>query len=973
MDEKCPESCPLYVDHREESLPCDFSCVGNSIQSCKSVNPSTPVPDLTRGECRRCEVVGCDQCTDDGRDRCAKCLPGYYVSEDGQCYSSGFLKCAFAFLYLVLLIIAVSIFFVVWWIVDLALRKQTNNKALDHSLKLREQAKVHQAKLPGQPRELYPLKTNLCSQDVAGPAVLLLFNFQVALIIWAAVLALVWCSLGYFVDPAMDELGTREAETLRQDCINIKWGHYTQTRLMWLKVGFLEFAYMFSFVGAILFGIRQRRLHQHYGVDQTSHQDYAIILEGLPEIRGHEKVEDKLLEAIKMTTQEPVIGVSVGWQLNENSRDLLQETMESRLRELAGLITPPGSAQVTPRQDDTPRSDSGRVIGALGALQHRVEDMRFCQWMRYRLHKIFVWIEKLFVKPSTQKILSRGRRKAGLQNKSKKRLAEGYVAGLMTAATPGEDPVSLALHELKTSSLAFVVFETQQSRDKVLATWTEKPLEFKSKALQVSTPDFEPSAVLWHNLAPERTMKTQCLRVAGMFLFVVLMIGFLCLFEYIYYHVQLNSVLTTGAETMSLPFLLMTAMVAGMMQVLCIGSAEVSDRAAFTRVGSRETCFVVLYTFSVLLQVTMDLVIAYWIGKHLMDVNGIRTHDGRKIADMDPLADFVDIFEAYAMQKQLGVTVLSFGFPCAFLIPFLFEPIASIFVPRKLMCLIINSHPEIKLSDAEDYLEAVPMDLGRYGDIMINVIVASLILWFPGGFTFRIFGFLACSHLYIYWYDHWRMLRCVQNIYISSFNVDLCAQWLFGVAVSIIAAAVAFKTNCQIFESTFMGVICPVTQLHRLGIWGSPCDDGVKLIFKVVLTFFIHLILHTVILFFVVPKMVAAVTTKKEVAETPYRQTAMAYPCSWFSANLIHCLRSEYVYKHDSEKDPPFDYCVSGKEHLMRFNANIGALYSDSASAQKRWKSAKDKLIAHKRLTPKGFQERLSASNLSTSHSTDST
>merc|ERR1719287_43646 len=142
------------------------------------------------------------------------------------------------------------------------------------------------------------------------------------------------------------------------------------------------------------------------------------------------------------------------------------------------------------------------------------------------------------------------------------------------------------------------------------------------------------------------------------------------------------------------------------MAILCAISAEVADRAAFEHVGHRETCFVLLYTFSVILQVSLDAVIGYFVGTNLMAANGIRTYDGTLIEDLHPIDDFTKVFESYAMQKHIGVTILSFGFPCAFLVPFLIEPIVSIFLPYKIMSLLIGSHPELKGNSAEGYLQA---------------------------------------------------------------------------------------------------------------------------------------------------------------------------------------------------------------------------------------------------------------------------
>ncbi len=107
--------------------------------------------------------------------------------------------------------------------------------------------------------------------------------------------------------------------------------------------------------------------------------------------------------------------------------------------------------------------------------------------------------------------------------------------------------------------------------------------------------------------------------------------------------------------------------------------------------------------------------------------------DGTLIEDLRAVEHFTEIFKSYAMQKQLDVTILRFGFLRTFLVPFLVEPVVSIFLPDQIMPMLVGSHPELKGNSVEGYLEAVPMDLGRYGDIMIIVVLMSMILWFLSG------------------------------------------------------------------------------------------------------------------------------------------------------------------------------------------------------------------------------------------------
>jgi len=413
---------------------------------------------------------------------------------------------------------------------------------------------------------------------------------------------------------------------------------------------------------------------------------------------------------------------------------------------------------------------------------------------------------------------------------------------------------------------------------------------------------------------------------------VILTCTFLATFEYGYSIIQINNVRSSGEEGITLSFILFTVLVASMMACLCAITAAVSSMAGFDRVGQRETCFVLLYTFSVILQVSMDAGIAYFVGKNLMSANGIRTSDGTLIEELHTHHDFTQIFESYAMQKHIGVTILSFGFPCAFLVPFLVEPIVSIFMPYKIMALLIRSHPELKGSSAEGYMEAVPMDLGRYGDCMINVIIASMILWFPSGFNMIMFSFLLCSHCYIYLYDHYRVLRSVASIYIATYSVDFWAQWIFSIPCAIICGALTFKLNCEPYlVDRFGAVPFPETRPGFHGEpWGTHCDQGANVWIKVAIAFFGHIVIHTFCLLFIVQFCGKDDPT---AVDHLYKDTAERIPCSWFSGNLIHCLRSKYVYKHD----PPQDMCVIGKEHIMRLNPKIGAHFQDEKAEREEY------------------------------------
>merc|ERR1719310_2426872 len=88
------------------------------------------------------------------------------------------------------------------------------------------------------------------------------FNFQRAVIIWAAMVGALWAGMAFFIDWDMFILGTRKFGSPRNNCILVAWGYETQQRLMWTKVLFLAIVYVGSFFLSILYGVHMLRLFQ---------------------------------------------------------------------------------------------------------------------------------------------------------------------------------------------------------------------------------------------------------------------------------------------------------------------------------------------------------------------------------------------------------------------------------------------------------------------------------------------------------------------------------------------------------------------------------------------------------------------------------------------------------------------------------------------------------------------------------------
>jgi len=128
--------------------------------------------------------------------------------------------------------------------------------------------------------------------------------------------------------------------------------------------------------------------------------------------------------------------------------------------------------------------------------------------------------------------------------------------------------------------------------------------------------------------------------------------------------------------------------------------------------------------------VALDLITTYMVAYRINVGLRMKTYDGTLLEN---LQQFSDRFESYAMQRTLANNLYAYAFPATFLIPFLIEPVATIYAPYKMMMAIVRTQPSMKGFMAERLLGSLVFDLSRYADLMLDVMIAVLIFFFPGG------------------------------------------------------------------------------------------------------------------------------------------------------------------------------------------------------------------------------------------------
>ncbi|CAK0790030.1 unnamed protein product, partial [Prorocentrum cordatum] len=643
----------------------------------------------------------------------------------------------------------------------------------------------------------------------------------VFIIVWAVVMGSAWIYLGGGAEDLFI-MGTRPWDSPREQCLVIAWGYETQHKLMWTKVAFLAFGYVFTFLGSILFSIRQLRIYQRMDLNNTTHKDFCAVASGLSGISGEERIEEELKEFFEKQTGRTVIGVSISWVF-EHCEDEIMGILDEDLVLLQVLAekskTTKTVSQDAVREDleavgmDEDYKDRRVSQASDGTVEDdpletsRSEKAQPFSKELTELHnestktKLMRSIESVFLSTHVQKALTRGRAR-GFEMRHRCREADGHDAA--SKDKHGEEhnnQVKQMLFGLKSSGKVFVVFDTERDRNAAIAESSSQDMTFRDKPVRLDAVEVEPEGALWQNFADENVPFGHKAKVAA----GVVSISFaLCIWAGVFYlpfvWVSASASYSYGQSPDGVSqFVFGMIVVLGnvMMYSTC---SEVSDRMRFTYRKDREVCYMIFYTISCMFNVLLDLVITCFMAYWQLSGLGARMYGGQPITEAPTV---ISLLMTYGMQRELGENTQAYAWPSTFLIPFLLEPFAAVFLPYMIMVLLVRSHSDIRTAASEAYLASIPFDLSRYADIHLNVILAVLILFFPGGHNLIIFFGLAIGHLWIYAYDHVRVLRFCPSFTYASADVDWWAQWMLAFPCALLLSALMWKSNQDMeFEMT---------------------------------------------------------------------------------------------------------------------------------------------------------------------------
>jgi len=275
--------------------------------------------------------------------------------------------------------------------------------------------------------------------NVAGPGTMALFRYQTAIIVWASVLLAVWFGFALFVSSDLLILGTRAADSPQLLCAVVKWGHHRQLELIWTKVTWLVFAYVFSFVGAIVYAIYQTKLFERMNSEDATMPSFAAILDGLPKLSGKDLVEQNLKAAVKVATGIEPVGVSVAWDYSRKKHEV-EQILEAEFEE------------------------------ALGHGEHETHEP---------MPELGLW----------------GKTEAAITNQ----VLNAWHVHLDHHHHMNAQDVKSMLDNLETTSSAFVVFPTQEARARALEATTSQGVMVDGVACTLRPSVYAPEGLFWHN------------------------------------------------------------------------------------------------------------------------------------------------------------------------------------------------------------------------------------------------------------------------------------------------------------------------------------------------------------------------------------------------------------------------------------------------------------------------------------------
>eukprot|EP00928_Gymnodinium_smaydae_P034207 TRINITY_DN242_c2_g1_i1.p1 TRINITY_DN242_c2_g1~~TRINITY_DN242_c2_g1_i1.p1 ORF type:complete len:939 (+),score=81.86 TRINITY_DN242_c2_g1_i1:222-2819(+) len=526
----------------EERGFCNFQCVSQTKCGRDPFRPKAMIPAL--GEvgrdsfCRSCSIPACRLCQLGADEECVHCMPGYFRSTDKtECVMLGMGDVNVFFVVAAVVVIAV-----VFILFDLWARPIVNQAAVDHCAEIYDTACFLRSD-----GTHWPWWTNIMSQvEIGGPGSLLHFRFQMAVLVWAIVLYVSWMVYAGQTYPTAIGMGLRTDPTTRvQFCQVSARGPIEYKEALPTMINFGAFAYLFSFIGCIIYAAMNQNLIHRCDNNRESIQDFVANLL-IPVMSGRD-VERKIKDAVERATGQSVVGVCVAWNYVEE----------------AELIP-----HLVPEDGDYPE-------------KHRKgEDIERTDFLGSTVDGVGEVILEAF---------------------------GGREEAMPEAEKPSESEVVQLLEEMKSSNWAIIVFDTEHGRDEAIAAG-DKSVEIDGNfySLMEDENKNEPESIIWEAVGTDIEEVRANERAAYLYI-IGLVFGWVTLFYVPYVSYEVSFTYRNGDEPGAMGDLAFTVIVVGTQVGLFTASAMLAEGCGFCTEGQVQLCYVHLYLCALFVNLVIDM------------------------------------------------------------------------------------------------------------------------------------------------------------------------------------------------------------------------------------------------------------------------------------------------------------------------------------------------------------------------------
>jgi len=859
----CPAECP-YLRIEPDHL-CQFMCV--PAEECSSGNPLANFADPATMHCEVCLVTACQECTGSAT-HCKECQEGFLL-KDGLCVSKDrhWWHCVYATL-------AVIFALLLAYIVCLASRPNVNPIILEGGLIFRKFSKTLEKM--GHKNQPYNLWTDLRKHDVAGVGVMLFFDWQFWLLVWSCTVLATFVGLALAFDtrPSAVEYPPGDPRSFHACNFDV---HRQAERVANMKLAYFWAAgilYVLSTVGSLVLARVHKRKFKDISEEELTMSDFALMVEGLPrdpKALGSEHVEEDLKEAFAKSLDSRIVGVSVCWDYRDRDAEV--------------------QAEVRSELDQMQKEKAFSMCNARSLPEEAEQRNREPEHGEARS----------CCSPPLQ-CFDAALGYGGPCSRLSEQCAEEVER---------EVGITGMLRSLKCSGCAFVVFETPRECDAALARSQRGPPVIAGRQVSLRRVRAEPDEVQWESFGTTVMHSVVRLIIGILFLIFTIVALDLCFYSPYVAYLRSSQTVNRRPEGGAQEFLLGSLVIVAN-QIIYKVCEVVAQSCCFHFKSTSMMFYVVFYTVAVLVNTCVDLLTVILI------TAGFTHRDFLKGADSHSVLNAEVVLQNPALQRTLFEQTSMYIYSCLIL-PFLIEPIVLAALPYFLNVWLVRSRRDVALQDAEDALACPQFDLSRYGDILINVMLCTLVLPFTYRDLWQLFLGLVFSQIIIYAWDHYRLLRASTAADVASSLMDQCAIYLTALPCAVMAASLVCRVYGSRDELQF-------AEEH----WGIRIPDQKWFWPSAGLAAIVHLSLHLCAL-----RCLQGGSRDEDnsLNDTQYRKVAEEIPCSFFNTNPVHCLRSKYIYEHG----PPCIPFVAGKDYLLQPNHGIGCYYEGELGAHPSW------------------------------------